>query len=198
MKTLLTSLFVLLTLSATRASVNPIDLLVQTDPTSRTLTLRTTTGVDLATKVQLVDANGLVLHTSKLEEGDYLNRRFQLAALPAGTYTVVVTDAQGKTVQPFVLDRQGITSDPALATRTFYPRVELQEKLLTINYLNVSGGSTRVRLNDARGTTVITDRLPAETTVQRAYNLENLPAGEYYVTVSSADVKSYTTSLRLE
>lgn len=198
MKTLLTGILLFFAVATTSASVNPIDLLVQSDPTSHTLTLRTTVAADLETKVQLRDAEGLVLHTRKLQPGEYLNGRFQLAALPAGTYTVEVTDAQGKTVQPFVLDRKGITSDPALATRTFYPRVELQEKLLTINYLNTSGSSTRVRLNDAQGTTVITDRLPAEVAVQRAYNLENLPAGEYYVTLSSSDVPSYTTSLRLE
>ena len=69
---------------------------------------------------------------------------------------------------------------------------------MTINYLNSTGSSTRIRLADAEGKAVITDRLPESATVQRAYSLENLPAGEYFVTVSSPDVPSYTTSLRLD
>ena len=197
MKTLLTGIL-FFSLTVASASVNPIDLLVQTDPTSHTLTLRTTLAVELATKVQLRDANGLVLHTAKLSPGDFLNTRFKLDALPGGTYSVTVTDVQGQTVQPFTVDTYGITSDPALATRTFYPRVELSDKLLTINYLNTSGNSTRIRLSDAQGQAVITDRLPGSASVQRAYSLENLPAGDYYVTVSTADTPSHTTNLRLD
>ena len=121
MKTILSSLFFFLAVTTASASINPIDLIVQTDPTSHTLTLRTAMGVDLATKVQLKDANGLVLHTSKLDSGEYLNGRFVLSKLPAGTYYVEVTDVQGKTVQPFTIDGVGITADPALATRSFYP-----------------------------------------------------------------------------
>ena len=198
MKTLCSTFLFVLAVSTGSASINPIDLVVQTDPTSHTLTLRTTLAVNLDTKIQLKDANGLVLHTTALRPGGYLNSRFSLAALPAGEYVVTVTDVQGQTVQPFTIDRKGITADPALASRTFYPRVDLKDKLLTINYLNTSGSSTRIRLADAQGKAILTDRLPENTTVQRAYSLENLPAGEYYVTVSSADVPSYTTSLRLD
>ncbi|CAH1002252.1 hypothetical protein LEM8419_03170 [Neolewinella maritima] len=198
MKTLFISFLLVFALTSVSASVNPIDLVLQTDPTSHTLTLRTTVAVSLDTKVQLKDRDGLVLHTTKLSPGDYLNGRFKLDALPNGNYFVEVTDAQGKTVQPFTINRTGIDADPALATRTFYPRVNLTDKLLTINYLNTTGSSTRILLADAQGQQVITDQLPESTTVQRAYSLENLPAGEYYVTVSSADVPSYTTSLRLD
>ncbi len=198
MKTVLFSLLFFLAVTTASASINPIDLVVQTDPTSHTLTLRTTLAVEQATKVQLKDVNGLVLHTTKLNPGDYLNGRFVLSKLPAGTYYVEVTDVQGKTVQPFTINAGGITADPALATRSFYPQVDLRDKLLTINYLNTSGSSTRIRLADSAGKAVITDRLPESTTVQRAYSLENLPAGEYFVTVSSPDVPSHTTSLRLD
>ena len=198
MKTILSSLLFLFAVTTANASINPIDLIVQTDPISHTLTLRTARAVDLATKVQLKDGNGLILHTSKLDSGDYLSSRFVLSRLPSGTYYVEVTDVQGKTVQPFTIDGVGITADPTLATRSFYPQVDLTDKLLTINYLNSSGSSTRIRLADAEGKAIITDRLPESATVQRAYSLENLPAGEYFVTVSSPDVPSYTTSLRLD
>ena len=198
MKTILFSLLFFSAVATASASINPIDLIIQTDPTSHTLTLRTAMAVDLATKVQLKDGNGLVLHTSKLDSGQYFNGRFVLSKLPSGTYYVEVTDVQGKTVQPFTISGEGITADPALASRSFYPHVDLKDKLLTINYLNSSGSSTRIRLADAQGEAIITDRLPKSTTIQRAYSLENLPAGEYFVTVSSPDVPSHTTSLRLD
>ncbi len=197
MKTLFFTLL-FATVTSLSASVNPIDLVIQTDPTTHTLTLRTTTSVEHPTTVKLVDGRGMVLHTAKLKEGDFLNTRFQLSALPSGTYAVEITDELGKTTQPLLLDREGITSDPALATRTYYPTVNLNDKLLTINYLNTTGHSVNIRLVDAKGHEVITDRLTAGPTVQRAYSLKNLPAGEYYVTVTSRDVPYYTTSLKLD
>jgi hypothetical protein len=197
MKTIFFSIYLLIAATVS-ASINPIDLIIQADPTSHTLTLRTTTDVDLATTVKIVDADGLVLHTTKLDSGDYLNTRFKLSALPAGTYSVEVSDVQGKTVQPITVGATGITADPALAVRTFYPRIDLDKKLLTINYLNTGGERVEVRLADDNGNEIITDRLPAATTVQRAYSLENLPAGAYYVTVSSPSTQRHTTSLRLE
>lgn len=195
-----TFLFTLLFATATvlSASVNPIDLVVQTDPTSHTLTLRTTISVEHPTTVKLVDKDGIILHTTKLAVGDYLNSRFQLSALPSGTYAVEVSDALGKTTQPLVLDAYGISADPALATRTYYPSVNLDDKLLTINYLNRSGHRVNIRLADAKGNEVLTEQLAPSPTVRRAYSLEKLPAGDYYVTVSSRDVPSYTTSLKLD
>lgn len=198
MKAILTSSFLFLITALTAASINPIDLVIQADPTSHTLTLRTTTSVDLPTSIRIVDVQGLVLHTTKLDSGDYLNTRFKLAALPVGNYSVEVTDVQGKTVQPLQIDSHGITADRALASRSYFPQIDLHEKLLTVNYLNTSGERVNIRLADGQGNEIIADRLPGSTTVQRAYSLENLPAGEYYVTVSSNSVPRHTTSLLLD
>ena len=197
MKNLLIALL-LLSLTTASASVNPLDLIVQADPTNHTLILRTTTSVDEDTEVRIYDRDGLVLYTTRVDSGGYLNRRLQLAALPQGDYTVESKDSRGKTVQPLHIGQEGILADPALAIRTFFPRVNLEQKLLTINYLNTGGRDVSIQLKDVNGQDVISDRLPATTSVQRAYSLENLPAGDYFVTVSSPRTPNYTTSLRLE
>lgn len=197
MKSALITLLFFLTLQLT-ASVNPIDLVILDDPTSRTLILRTTTEVEQQTKIRLSDADGLTLYTTRLDSGDYLNVRLKLAALPAGTYTLDVSDEQGRTVQPIDITGQGVIADPALATRTFFPRVDLRDKLLTINYLNPAGKQVDIRLEDRQGNKVIFDRLPGENTVQRAYSLKNLPSGDYFVTVSTTGTPTYTTSLQLD
>ncbi|PHK98492.1 hypothetical protein CGL56_08415 [Neolewinella marina] len=135
------------------------------------------------------------MHKAELTAGSYLNTRFQLSALPVGEYKIVVTDALGKTIQPIVVNQTGIQADPALATRAFFPRVKLQEDLLTINYLNSQGSKVNISLSDQVGNELISDQLPAAKTVQRAYNLEKLPAGHYYVTVSAPEISAYTTRL---
>ncbi|MBB4077404.1 hypothetical protein GGR28_000005 [Lewinella aquimaris] len=197
MKTILFTLLFLTAAATLPASVNPSDLIVRADPASHTLILRTTTGIETPTTLKIVDAGGLVLHSSKLEAGDYLSQRFNLDALPTGAYSVVISDVLSSTVQPIVITAEGVHADAALATRTFFPQVNLKDKLLTVNYLNATGHSVSIRLSDGFGNEVIADRLPGTTSVQRAYSLENLPAGEYFVTVNSADVKNHTTSISL-
>lgn len=194
------SLILLLSIFSTfaHASVDPVDLLVLTTPASHTVTVRTTAGVNSPTKVQIVDNLGRVLHTANLDSGAYLNSRFQLEALPNGEYDVVLSDEMGRTVQPITVDRSGITVDPALAVRTYYPRVDLKEDVLTINYLNTNGKPVAIRLADRSGNELVSDRVDNAPTVQRAYNLENLPAGDYYVTVNAPNTPSYTTTLRLQ
>ncbi|MCP9237120.1 hypothetical protein [Lewinella sp. JB7] len=198
MKTILLTLLLVTAAAVLPASVKPADLIVQADPASRTLTLRTTSGMDVPTTLKIIDENGLVLHTSQLDSGAYLSKRFQLDALPAGKYSVVLTDVVSTTSQPIVIDHQGVFADPALATRTYYPHVELKDDLLTVNYLNHTGRSVYIRLYDQYGQEVIADRRPGTAVVQRAYNLENLPTGEYFVMISSGDIKSHTTSLLLD
>ncbi|WP_116127339.1 hypothetical protein [Lewinella sp. IMCC34183] len=180
------------------ASIDPADLLVQADPMNHSVTLRTTTSVPAASTLQIVDDLGRVLHTARLDSGEYLNLRFQLSALPTGKYNVVLKDEIGETVQPLLVDRAGIIADPALASRTFYPRVDLKESMLTINYLNTDGKNVNIRISDKTGTQLISDKVANQPTIQKAYNLQNLPAGDYYVTVNRSDAPAYHTTLRLQ
>ncbi len=197
MKTCLSFLILFLSVSLS-ASINPTDLVVQADPTSKSLILRSLTEFDADSKLQIVDKAGRVLHTAKLDKGSYLNSRFQLSALPTGTYEIVLSDEYGRTVQPLTIGNKGIEADPALASRSFFPRVNLKEHLLTINYLNKTSERVAIRLADKDGTAVIDDRIDSSLTIQRAYNLEQLPAGNYYVTIRVPQEPAYTTSLALK
>ena len=197
MKTCL-SLLVLFFSVTLSASINPSDLIVQADPTSKTITLRSLTQLQASSKLQILDAQDRLLHTAKLDSGSYLNSRFKLAALPAGEYEIILSDDLGRTTQPLTVGATGITADPALASRTFFPRVNLKENMLTITYLNTEEKSVAIRLADKNGTAVVDDRVATSPTVNRAYNLEQLPAGEYFVTVRVRKEPTYTTSLSLE
>ena len=197
MKTCL-SLFALFFSVTLSASINPSDLIVQADPTSKTITLRSLTPFQASSKLQILDAQDRLLHTAKLDSGSYLNSRFKLAALPAGEYEIVLSDDLGRTIQPLTVGTTGITADPALASRTFFPRVDLKEDMLTITYLNTEEKSVAIRLADKNGTAVVDDRVTTSPTVNRAYNLEQLPAGEYFVTVRVRKEPTYTTSLSLQ
>ena len=197
MKTFLTSLLVL-TVAALSASINPSDLSVAVGSDGTTLIITSTVVVKMNSKVRITDVNGLTLHTAEHKSGSAINTRLQLSALPKGTYSLSFTDAAGNIVQPICLTERGIVVDQTLAVQTYYPHVDLDDKLLTINYLNIPGKRVEISLSDDKGNEFVTDRLAASTTVQRAYSLENLPQGNYYVTVTSPGVRNHITSLRLE
>lgn len=197
MKSLFTTLLIL-TATMLSASINPSDLKISTDANGHLLTIQSDVALKLPSKLRVIDMNGVLLHSSNLTAGSALNTRLQLRALPTGDYRIEFTDAEGTTVQPLSIDREGIEVNVAMASRSYFPRVDLTEKLLTINYLNIAGNRVDVRLSDGLGNEVITDRLPASTTVQRSYSLENLPQGEYFVTVSSPGSRSHVTSLQLD
>jgi len=197
MKTLLLLLSLLVATTA-EASILPIDLIVQADPTSHTLILRSTAEVPRTTTVKIVDSRELELYTAHLDAGDYLSARLRLAALSPGTYAVVISDLRGKTVQPLVTHHRGVTADTDLAVRSVYPRVDLDDRLLTVNYRLAKTEAISISLADDSGTEVLFDELPATAAVQRAYNLKNLPSGNYHVTVATDEGPAYTSSLRLD
>lgn len=200
MKSLIFTFTLLLsTALAATVSIDPIDLIIKTDPTSQTVIVRTTTAVSMVTRVELIDARNNVLHDTDLDSGEYLNVRFHLSAVAIGEYTLVVSDRRGQTRQPVTVSQRGVYANTDKAIREFYPRIQLSEdKLLTVNYLNTAGKKVAIRLNDANGHDVLTERVRTNEPVQRAYQLDKLPHGEYLVTVSSPATKSYTTSISLE
>ncbi|NJB85841.1 hypothetical protein GGR26_001586 [Lewinella marina] len=198
MKTALSLLFFITFHLSLFASGNPIELLVQVDPSGRALILQTAAPVKHAATIRIVDADGRILHTSQLTVGGRLNRKFNLAALPPGEYRVTARDAVAESVHPVTISSQDIVADPALATRNYLPRVILKEDLLTVNYLNPEGGKVKIRLADQVGNELMREQLAGHSTIHRAYNLERLPAGAYHVSVYATDLPVYSTRLYVD
>ncbi|MTB50759.1 hypothetical protein [Lewinella sp. W8] len=199
MKTFLTTLFCLFAFATASASVNPIDLIIMADRTSKTVILRTTTDVEHPTRIEIIDARGATLYVDNLATGDFLNKRFELSTLPQGKYQLVVEDTVGRTVQPIEITNDVVVANPREATRHFFPSIRLKDaNLLTINYLNPSGKQVAISVKDDEGNEVFADRIKGVNSVQKMYDLQQLPAAKYTVTLTSRDVKNYVQAIALK
>lgn len=199
MKAIFTIFFCLFAVTVAFASVAPIDLIITADQTNKTVVLRTTTEVEHPTHVTIQDAEGVILYEDNLAVGDFLNKRFELHKLPRGNYKLLVEDTVGRTVQPFEITRQEVIANPREATRHFFPAIRLKNaNLLTINYLNPSKKQVAITVKDAQGNEVFAERIKGESSVQKMYDLQQLPAAKYFVTLNSREFKNYTQAIALK
>lgn len=199
MKKLLFALLLLVTNSiGLSASVNPYDLIVRVDVSSGTFVIRASTPMVADTKIDLMNDNGIGLYNGTIAANHYLNKRFPLASLADGKYQLILTDSIGKTVQPLVVSKGQVIQDLALAKRQLFPRINLrEERLLVVNYTNIEGSRMNISLTDDAGKTIFEDQAKGEV-IKRAYQLDKLEAGAYYVTFSSKTVRKHTVAFALD
>lgn len=199
MKKLLFALLLLATNSVGLfASVNPYDIIVRVDVSSETFVIRATVPMTAETKIDLLNENGIGLYNGTIAADHYLNKRFPLASLSDGKYQLVLSDSYGRTVQPLVVRKGLIEQDVSLAEHLLYPRVDLrEERLMVVNYTNKAGSRMNISLADDSGQTVFEDQVKGEV-IKRAYQLDKLEAGAYYVTFSSRDVRKHIVAIALD
>lgn len=199
MQRLTVLLLLLFSLGNVRASIDPLDIVVLTDVSSKTFVLRTTLAVNEETTLDILDQKETSLYQITLSKGQYLNKRYPLATLPAGQYTLVFTDSRGRTTQPIVANGNGVTRDLKQAQRIYFPRVDLSaDRLLVVNYANESSRRVSIALVGQDGATVFTDQVKTDGPVKRAYQLDKLAPGDYYVTVDAYNVKKHVTAIQLD
>ncbi|MEL7159786.1 MAG: hypothetical protein AAFN92_03435 [Bacteroidota bacterium] len=194
---LLTFLTALFATATAMASIDPYDLIVRADVTNGSFVVRTTTTVPATATIEILTAAGTTVYNGTLPAGHYLNKRFPLASLQLGTYKLVFTDSLGQTVQPLLVTKKNIRQDPTKARRQLFPRVKLQDdRLLVVRYRSNTDHRVNIEVANRAGQTVFADRVDGPA-IKRAYQLDKLAAGDYYVTVSSRNVKRHTTAIAL-
>lgn len=199
MKTLTTIVAVLLLSLGLGASVDPYDIIVVEDETNETVLFRSTIAFSHATTVTLESLLIGTIYSIDVATDGFLNSRIRKEGIPTGAYELVITDERGRTVIPFNLNnRSGLRCNYAEARNILYPTVNLKdERVLVVKYANESGKRVNLRLTNADGQEVFAVKLEGET-IRRAYQLDQLEAGEYTVTVSSRHVKNYTAAIALQ
>lgn len=198
MKILSTILTLLFTVSGLCASVDPYDVVVREDRTSETIVMRTTVPFSHDTKLQLLDGNDFAIYSRSFTAGSFLNKRILRSDFLNGNYTLVIADETGRTEIPLHLSRKGISYDAGEGRQLTFPRVDMsKERLLVLNYNNESGKRVNVSLTNEDGQQVFNEQLEGEG-IRRSYQLDQLEAGNYTVTVTSRSVMNYTAAIALQ
>ncbi len=180
------------------ATVDPYDIVVLQDPTNNTIVFRSTIPLPEITEMLILNASDQPAFSQQLPANAFLNKRFTARSLPNGAYTLVFKAATGKTEIPLNISDKEFDVNRIAARRISYPVVQLrQDRLLVVNYKNETGKRVNVRLTDAEGNELFSEKIEGAQ-IRRSYLLEQLEAGDYLVTVSSKSVKNYTAAIALD
>ncbi|MDA8979954.1 T9SS type A sorting domain-containing protein [Chitinophagales bacterium] len=111
------------------------------------------------------------------------------SGLSAGTYTVVVTDAQGcAATATVIVDLGSGIRELALADLRIYPNPTQKE--VTISFTSVTAKDFEVAIYSTIGNVVLADQVLASSTYYRNFDVSALAAGVYFVEISNEEGKT--------
>jgi len=198
MKLFTTILLLVFSVATAAAAIEPQDKTVQRDVTSGTLIFRSTIAMPQAAAFELTDALGNVIHLDSVAKGAFLNKRFKAAVFTANTYKVVISDKIGQTILPLKVNTKGAVVNADKVKHLVYPTMNFHaDRTMVVAYDNKSGQRVDIKIANAKGQTVFSDKVSGVEGVRRAYQLDKLQSGDYKLIVSSRDVKNHTTAFAL-
>lgn len=171
---------VFLAIAQLQASVNPLDVVIMTDPTSKTVVIRSTIPLSRTTRMNLMDDHGNAVYHVELTEGSFFSKRFPAKYLPTGKYLLQLTDERGRTSMPFHITKGRVFYRAQAGAQAFFPKANLnEERMLVVTYPGSGGRPYEVVLINGEGQTVFSDRSNSAETVRKSYLLDDLSAGTY-------------------
>lgn len=147
-------------------------------------------------KLKIKNSIGVSLHQSVLtKSGNIHKSTLDFTLLPNGEYTAEVIGTEYSVVTPFFIENKRIYIENEEDTET--ASIRFKDKKITISYLNATRQPIEVKITDSNGQTVYKDHNSKQFNFQKRYDMSNLRAGIYTVTLKSGrDV--YTEMLTLK
>ena len=200
MNYLATLLALFLASSSLTASLDPMDVIVVADPTTRSVVIRSATAVTEATTMMIYTQRGDHLYTAEIGAGAFVSKRFPLTAFPAAKYVLHFSDQHGRTTLPFTADnKQQIRYSFTDGTRTVFPFVDVQEaRTLVLSYPATEQSTAyRMTLQTLGGKTIYIDEVDTAASVRKAIQLPGLSAGTYTVAFAADNRRLHSTAITL-
>ena len=145
--------------------------------------------------VSIVIANtaGEVLMTETVKETPNFAKRYNLAQLENGAYTMTVTKKTVRTVQPFQITQTGLLISELEKKEKFIPIVNFNKGKLDVNVLLGNYSNITVTIMDNEGRVVNQDKNYVVLDLHKRYDLSNLSNGVYVIEVMAGDETFYQT-----
>ena len=138
---------------------------------------------DSSVKITLRDLNGNILHSDKSTNRKLSNRKYNLESLPVGSYQLIVEGANKKSIHTIAVGIDKITTNDVEDVLIFKPTINVNEDYLEINHLTL-GEDVQISILDNNGE-FFTKSFVGESSINTRFNISDLPAGKYLVSLSS-------------
>ena len=143
--------------------------------------------------ISIEDANGVQLMQETVKENPNFVKRYNVAKLENGKYTLTVTKKTIRTVQPFDVTEAGVTIAEIEKKEKFIPYLNFNNDKLDVNVLLGNYSNITVTILDNEGHKVTEDKNYVVMTLHKRYDLSKLAAGAYVVEVLAGDETFYQT-----
>ena len=140
--------------------------------------------------LRLKDAQGRVLHRESIKGTAYM-KKYNLASLPEGEYTVEVRSAEGVSQETFMLSKGNAQAI------YFKPAVQIDEALVKVMFKNSIASPVSLKLYDRYGKVIYQETVACQEQYAKGLNLSKLAAGRYSLSLTG-DNYVYSKSIALK
>ncbi len=140
--------------------------------------------------LRLKDAQGRVLHRESIKGSTYM-KKYNLASLPEGEYTVEVRSAEGVSQETFILN-EGTTQSVY-----FKPAVQIDEETVKVMFKNSIASPVSLKLYDRFGDVLYQETVACQEQYAKGLDLSKLAAGQYSLSLTG-DNYVYSKSIALK
>jgi len=140
-------------------------------------------------RVKIFDETGTELYTSSRMNGSSFQKLFDLTAFQDGIYTIELTGRKDVVSESFIVkDHKLVKPDNSeIKSEILKAFFRITDEKLYVSHLNSEKAVLSIRINDASGIELYNSELPSKSTYSGMFDLTNLPAGEYQVSLISGN-----------
>ncbi|MBK9151258.1 MAG: T9SS type A sorting domain-containing protein [Saprospiraceae bacterium] len=152
----------------------------------------TTQGTKLVLDGSIFKSGALTVHVYDRNEVNVFTKtivntpkgqKINLEKLPAGTYTVKLSDEYKSLIQKVEVKKGQIQLEGDEQI-TFKPVIKAYHSKVYVNYLN-QGKPVIIRITDINNNVLFIEKAENTQKVEKSFNLSNLPTGNYFISVST-------------
>ena len=140
--------------------------------------------------LRLKDAQGHVLHREAIKNHAYM-KKYNLANLPSGDYTIEVRSHAGLSQETFTLSRGEAHA------MYFKPAIRMDNATMSVQFRNSVASPVSLKLHDRYGKVLYQETVAPQAEFAKGLNLSKLKAGQYSLSITGDDYV-YSKSIALK
>lgn len=149
---------------------------------------------EVKTDIQLINSNGKVFYKETVKSGENFAKKLELAAIPAGEYTLEVDNSESFTAIPVVMNTDSAIAKVADQVTIVKPKLALSGDKLNVFFTDNVTNEIWVSIYDASSNRLAYEKLSADKL--KRFDLSKLEKGEYIIHMFAGG-KKFVQSLSL-
>ncbi len=147
------------------------------------LALQMTNEKNSEIEVTIKNEEGVTVHQESFKQSGLVQKQYNLKALPAGKYTIVVGFDKMLKVQSFTKVDGVIKLAESAQHTIFQPTFRRYSQFIDLNMLCNWNEKVSLSIHDSEGRLIYSEMVKPEGTLERRFNLSNLKEDSYSITV---------------